>query len=69
MAQNSDIILPILTYTCTDYTALRAFCMKIPLDVIADHYYSHDSPQLASGLERYLLTMRDQLIERAIFPP
>lgn len=65
MAQHSDIILPTLAYTRADYTALRAFCMKIPLDVIADRYYSHDSPQLESGLERYLIAMRDALIERA----
>ncbi|RFP13110.1 integrase [Duganella sp. BJB488] len=66
MAQHSDIILPTLAYTRADYTALRAFCMKIPLEVIADRYYSHDSPQLETGLERYLLTMRDDLIDRAI---
>ncbi|MFC0170730.1 phage integrase family protein [Pseudoduganella danionis] len=65
MAQHSDIILPALAYTRGDYTALRAFCLKIPLDVIADRYYSHDAPQLETGLERYLIAMRDDLIERA----
>jgi hypothetical protein len=30
MAQHSDIILPALAYTRGDYTALRAFCLKIP---------------------------------------
>jgi hypothetical protein len=33
--------------------------------VIADRYYSHDAPQLETGLERYLIAMRDDLIERA----
>lgn len=66
MAQHSDIILPHLAYTRTDYTALGAFCMQIPIDVIADRYYSPGCPQLKAGLGRYLLTMRDDLIDRAI---
>jgi hypothetical protein len=40
--------------------------LKIPLQRIADLYYSEDSPQLAMGLERWLLGMRANLIERAI---
>lgn len=66
LAQHSDILLPPLAYTRTDYTALGAFCMQIPVGVIADRYYSRDSPQLKAGLERYLVAMRDDLIDRAI---
>ena len=66
MTQHTHLLLPVLTYTRTDYTALRAFCLKIPLNVIATRYYSADSPQLTTGLESFLLTMRANLIERAI---
>jgi hypothetical protein len=33
---------------------------------IADLYYSDDSPQVEMGLERFLLAMRADLIERCI---
>lgn len=66
MAQNTDILLPSLQYTRSDYTALRAYCLKLPIDRIGDLYYSEDSPQLEHGLERYLVEMRDALVERAI---
>jgi len=66
MAQNNDVSLPQLTYDRGDYTALRAYVLKIPLKRIADLYYSEDSPQLEQGLERWLLDMRANLIERAI---
>lgn len=66
MAQHTDIALPAATYTRADYTALRAFVLKLPLQRIADLYYSDDSPQVEQGLERFLTGMRDHLIERAI---
>lgn len=66
MAQNTDILLPSLRYTRGDYTALRAYCLKLPIERIGDLYYSEDSPQLENGLERYLVEMRDALVERAI---
>lgn len=66
MAQNTDILLPALSYTRADYTALRAFVLKLPMQRIADLYYSEDSPQVAQGLERFLTSMRDHLVERAI---
>ncbi len=65
MSQNTNILLPPVEYTRTDYTALRAYCMRLPLERIESLYYSEDSPQLEKGLERYLLDMRDKLIERA----
>ena len=66
MAQHTDVELPELIYDRTDYTALRAYCLKIPLQRIADLYYSEDSPQVEQGLERWLIEMRANLIERAI---
>jgi len=66
MAQNNDVSLPQLKYDRGDYTALRAYILKIPLQRIADLYYSEDSPQIQQGLERWLLDMRANLIERAI---
>jgi hypothetical protein len=46
MAQNTDILLPSLSYTRGDYTALRAYCLKLPIERIGDLYYSEDSPQV-----------------------
>ncbi|MDY0977722.1 phage integrase family protein [Massilia sp. CFBP9012] len=66
MAQNTNVELPELAYNRADYTALRAYCLKIPLQPIADLYYSEDSPQVEQGLERWLIDMRTRLIERAI---
>lgn len=66
MSQHTDIALPELVYTRADYTALRAYCCKIPIERIADLYYSEDSPQLEQGLERFLIRMRNDLVERAI---
>lgn len=66
MAQHTDIALPELAYNRTDYTALRAYVLKIPIQRIADLYYTEDSPQVEQGLERWLIDMRNALIERAI---
>lgn len=66
MAQHTDIALPELAFNRTDYTALRAYVQKIPIQRIADLYYSDDSPQVEQGLERWLIDMRNALIERAI---
>lgn len=64
MAQHSEIEFPPLPYHLGDYTALRAYCLKLPFSVI-ERYYSEDSPQRQQGLERYLIKMREDLIERA----
>lgn len=66
MSQHTDIALPELAYNRTDYTALRAYVLKIPIQRIADLYYSEDSPQVEQGLERWLIDMRNALVERAI---
>ena len=64
MTQHAHIALDPLPYTRGDYAALRAYCLKLPLSVI-ERYYSEDSPQRQSGLERYLTKMRDDLVEHA----
>lgn len=66
MSQNTNVLLTPLAYTRSDYTALRAHCLKIPVAKIADLYYSDDSPQVEMGLERFLLAMRADLVERCI---
>lgn len=66
MAQNNHVCLEDLTFGRADYTALRAYILKIPLQRIADLYYSEDSPQVEQGLEGFLIGMRNALIERAI---
>lgn len=66
MSQNANVLLAPVTYNRGDYTALRAHCLKIPIAKIADLYYSDDSPQVEMGLERFLLAMRADLVERCI---
>jgi integrase len=66
MSQNTNVLLAPVTYNRSDYTALRAHCLKIPIAKIAGLYYSDDSPQVEMGLERFLLAMRADLIERCI---
>jgi hypothetical protein len=39
MAQHTNVVLPAITYTRADYTALRAHCLNIPLAKIAELYY------------------------------
>jgi site-specific recombinase XerD len=66
MAQNTNVLLPDESFTRADYTALRAYCLKLPIERIASLYYCEDSPQVEEGLERFLIRMRDILVERAI---
>jgi hypothetical protein len=66
MAQNTQVLLASLSYTRGDYTALRAYCLKMPIERICDLYYSEDSPKLAHGLERFRLGMRAAPVEHAI---
>ncbi len=67
MAQHADIALPALTFTRADFTALRAWVQRVPLDRIAHLYYAEDAPQVLNGLEKHLTAMRHDLIERAVF--
>ncbi len=66
MAQNSSVTLPPLSYTRSDFAALRAWVLRIPLERIASLYYSDDAPQRTHGLEKFLTRMRHDLIERAL---
>jgi len=43
MSQHTNVALPELAYNRSDYTALRAYCLKIPIERIANLYYSEDS--------------------------
>ena len=40
MAQNSEVVLPEIRFTRTDFTALRAFLNRMPIARIADLYYT-----------------------------
>ena len=40
MAQNSEVVLPEIRFTRTDFTALRAFLNRMPIAQIADLYYT-----------------------------
>lgn len=70
MSQHSDIISTQPHYTRADFTALRAFLNKLPVDTIASLYYDEDDLEergLATThqLSRYLEGMRDDLMQRA----
>lgn len=71
MTQHLDIILAEMPsrYTRTDFTALRAYLNRIPVNRIADLYYSDEDLEdlgLASEhqLTKFLDAMRDDLIGR-----
>ena len=66
MSQHTNVVLSEITYTRADYTAIRAYVQRVPIHIIADRYYSEESPQLKNGLERFLIDMRDDLAERAV---
>ena len=66
MPQHSEIALPEIAYNRTDYTALRAYCSGVEVRIIADRYYSDNSPELEQGLERFLKRMRNHLVDRAL---
>ncbi|MFM0408821.1 phage integrase family protein [Paraburkholderia dipogonis] len=60
---------PPRSYTRTDFTALRAFVQRVPLPTIARLYFDPDTAPHAAGadaLERYLRTMRDDLVQLAL---
>lgn len=65
MAQHSNVDLGAVSYTRADFTALRAWVLRVPLERIAQLYYSDEAPQVKRGLERFLVEMRQDLIERA----
>ena len=66
MSNHTDILFEKPTYSRADYAALRSHCLGIAISRIASLYYSEDAPQLEYGLERFLLDMREDLVQRAI---
>ncbi|WP_250476029.1 phage integrase family protein [Caballeronia sp. GAFFF1] len=68
--QPQQLMLPApRTYTRTDFTALRAFVQRLPAATIARLYYDPEhAPHAASAdaMERYLRTMRDDLVQLAL---
>ncbi len=66
MSQHAHVHQPVVRYSRTDYTALRAWVQRVPLGKVRELYYADDAPQLQGGLEPYLTGMRHALIERAI---
>lgn len=70
MAQNNHVEIPSGHYTRADFTALRAHLNRIPVDRIADLYYTEDDRELlrlpdAAALRRRLEDLRDELVQRA----
>lgn len=66
MTQHTNIVLPDINYTRTDFAAIRAYVQRLPISTIANSFYAEDSPQVDMGLEKFLIQMRNDLIERAI---
>lgn len=65
LANNLNITFKPPTYTRVDFTALRAWVQRVPINTIAERYYNREAPQVTQGLEQFLSAMRDDLIERA----
>ena len=66
MSQNLDVALEPLAYTRIDFTALRAYLLRIPTPEIAALYYSPEAPQVLYGLDQFLKEMRNELVERSV---
>ena len=70
MSQHNDVLLPIRHYTRADFTALRAYLNRIPVERIGSLYYSEDDLERlnctnSADLRHYLESIRDDLILRA----
>lgn len=67
MAQHTEVLLPTLRYTRTDFTALRAYLNRIPLGQIRAHYYSEeDLIELDCSTDSQLTARLEELQERLI---
>ena len=66
MAKDIAIIHEPLAYSRNDYAALKSYFLGIDISKIESIYYSGNEPQLSKGLGAFLISMRDDLIERAI---
>ena len=71
MAQHSEVLRPDMQFTRVDFTALRAWLNRLPLQQISALYY-HEDDLVAldcasdSKLQQRLEELRDRLVERAI---
>jgi len=65
MTQHTELFLSTQRYTRNDWAALRSYCLNLPFATIARLYYTEDSEPVVYGLEKYLIAMRDDLVERA----
>lgn len=70
MAQNDFIELPLVRYTRADFTALRAYLNRLPLERILALYYTDDDLErlgiaTPADLRERLGDMRDHLVQRA----
>lgn len=67
MAQHTEVLLPTLRYTRTDFTALRAYLNRIPLSQIRTHYYSEeDLIDLDCSTDSQLTARLEELQERLV---
>lgn len=67
MAQHTEVLLPTLRYTRTDFTALRAYFNRIPLGQIRAHYYSEDDlSELDCSTDSQLTARLEELQERLV---
>lgn len=66
MTQHAIVHQAPFSYSRGDFAALRAWVQRVPVDKIAELYYVDEAPQVAHGLEKFLVSMRHDLIERAI---
>jgi site-specific recombinase XerD len=70
MAQNDFVAISVVRYTRADFTALRAYLNRLPLERIIDLYYNEEDRdrlglKSAGDLRDRLDAMRDQLVQRA----
>jgi integrase len=69
MTQHNEVLHPLIRYTRSDFTALRAWLQGIPLEAMFGRYFPADDERFPKGepdLERWLTSMRDDLIARLI---
>ena len=66
MPQHAIVHQVPFSYSRGDFAALRAWVQRVPVAKIAELYYVDEAPQVAQGLEKFLVSMRHDLIERAI---
>lgn len=70
MAQHNNVEIPVARHARADYTALRAYLNRIPLERIADLYYGEDDRERlglrnTADLRHRLDDLRDELVHRA----